>query len=34
VAILTLFARELFGPLLPILPVDDVDEAVRFVKAR
>ncbi|MGH9092683.1 MAG: aldehyde dehydrogenase family protein [Acidimicrobiales bacterium] len=26
--------EEIFGPLLPVLPVDDVDEAVAFVDAR
>lgn len=26
--------RELFGPFLPILPVDDVDEAIRFVNSK
>jgi aldehyde dehydrogenase (NAD+) len=25
---------EIFGPILPVLPVDDVDEAIRFVNAR
>lgn len=26
--------RELFGPFLPILPVEGVDEAINFVRAR
>jgi acyl-CoA reductase-like NAD-dependent aldehyde dehydrogenase len=26
--------EEIFGPILPVLPVDDVDEAVRFVARR
>jgi aldehyde dehydrogenase (NAD+) len=26
--------EEIFGPVLPVLPVDDVDEAVRFVNER
>ena len=25
---------EIFGPILPILPVDDIDEAIRFVNGR
>jgi aldehyde dehydrogenase (NAD+) len=25
---------EIFGPILPILPIDDVDEAIRFVNGR
>lgn len=27
-------SEEIFGPILPVLPVDDVDEAIRFVNAR
>ncbi|XP_006455963.1 hypothetical protein AGABI2DRAFT_195248 [Agaricus bisporus var. bisporus H97] len=30
----TLMKGELFGPFLPILPVDDVDEAIRFVNSK
>ncbi len=26
--------EEIFGPILPIVPVDDIDEAIRFVNAR
>lgn len=26
--------EEIFGPLLPILPVSDLDEAIRFIKKR
>jgi len=26
--------RELFGPLLPILPVVDLDEAIQFINGR
>ena len=26
--------RELFGPILPIIAVDDVDEAIEFINAR
>ena len=26
--------EEIFGPLLPIIPVDDVEAAIRFVRAR
>lgn len=26
--------RELFGPILPIVPVNDVDEAIEFINAR
>ena len=26
--------EEIFGPILPVLAVDDVDEAVAFVNAR
>jgi hypothetical protein len=26
--------RELFGPILPILPVDDLNEAIQFVSGR
>jgi acyl-CoA reductase-like NAD-dependent aldehyde dehydrogenase len=26
--------EEIFGPILPIIPVDDVDAAIRFVNAR
>jgi aldehyde dehydrogenase (NAD+) len=25
---------EIFGPILPVLPIDDVDAAVRFINAR
>jgi aldehyde dehydrogenase (NAD+) len=27
-------AEEIFGPLLPVLPVDDIDEAIQFVNER
>lgn len=27
-------AEEIFGPILPILKIDDIDEAIRFVNAR
>jgi acyl-CoA reductase-like NAD-dependent aldehyde dehydrogenase len=31
----TILAKdEIFGPVLPIIPVDDVDAAVRYVNAR
>jgi aldehyde dehydrogenase (NAD+)/aldehyde dehydrogenase (NAD(P)+) len=30
----SLMSEELFGPVLPIVPVDDVDEAIRFINAR
>ncbi|KAL0959772.1 hypothetical protein HGRIS_011462 [Hohenbuehelia grisea] len=30
----SLMSEEIFGPVLPIVPVDDVDEAVKFIKAR
>ena len=26
--------RELFGPVLPIIAVEDVDEAIEFINAR
>ena len=26
--------REIFGPVLPIVPVKDVDEAIKFIQAR
>lgn len=26
--------REIFGPVLPIVPVKDVDEAIQFIQAR
>jgi acyl-CoA reductase-like NAD-dependent aldehyde dehydrogenase len=26
--------RELFGPVLPLVPVEDVDEAIKFINAR
>jgi acyl-CoA reductase-like NAD-dependent aldehyde dehydrogenase len=26
--------REIFGPLLPIVPVENLDEAIRFVNER
>ena len=29
-----LFYREIFGPLLPIVPVDDIDAAIKFVNER
>jgi aldehyde dehydrogenase (NAD+) len=29
-----LLAREIFGPILPIVPVEDVDEAIAFVRAK
>jgi aldehyde dehydrogenase (NAD+) len=29
-----IMGEEIFGPLLPVLPVDDVDEAIDFVNAR
>lgn len=29
-----IWGRELFGPFLPIVPVEDVDEAINFVRAR
>lgn len=28
------FDREIFGPVLPIIPVDNVDEAIAFINAR
>lgn len=31
---LTSHGRELFGPFLPVLPVEDVDEAIQFVSSR
>ncbi|KAF8069067.1 NAD-aldehyde dehydrogenase [Lyophyllum atratum] len=30
----SLMSEEIFGPLLPIVPVEDVDEAIAFVNAR
>jgi len=30
----SLMSEEIFGPLLPIVPVEDVDEAIRFINAR
>jgi aldehyde dehydrogenase (NAD+) len=30
----SLLSEEIFGPLLPIVPVEDVDEAIAFVNAR
>ncbi|KAH6903436.1 aldehyde dehydrogenase [Coprinopsis sp. MPI-PUGE-AT-0042] len=30
----SLMSDEIFGPLLPIVAVDDIDEAIRFVKSR
>ncbi|KAF8348497.1 NAD-aldehyde dehydrogenase [Amanita rubescens] len=30
----SLLSEEIFGPLLPIVPVDDIDEAIAFVNAR
>jgi aldehyde dehydrogenase (NAD+) len=29
-----IMAEEIFGPVLPVLPVDGIDEAIRFVNAR
>ena len=29
-----LMRDEIFGPILPVIPVDGVDEAIRFVRAR
>lgn len=26
--------RELFGPILPIIPIDNLDEALAFINAR
>jgi acyl-CoA reductase-like NAD-dependent aldehyde dehydrogenase len=26
--------REIFGPILAVVPVDDVDEAIKFINAR
>ena len=28
------YFREIFGPLLPVLPVENVDEAIKFVNER
>jgi acyl-CoA reductase-like NAD-dependent aldehyde dehydrogenase len=28
------FLREIFGPVLPIMPVEDVDEAIAYVNAQ
>lgn len=28
------YIREIFGPLLPIVPVENVDEAIKFVNER
>ena len=28
------FCREIFGPLLPVVPVEDLDEAIKFVNER
>ena len=28
------FCREIFGPLLPVIPVEDLDEAIKFVNER
>jgi len=30
----SLMSEEIFGPILPIIPVDDVDEAIKFINAR
>jgi aldehyde dehydrogenase (NAD+)/aldehyde dehydrogenase (NAD(P)+) len=30
----SLMREEIFGPILPIVPVDDVDEAIEFINAR
>lgn len=27
-------SREIFGPLLPVIPVDDLDAAIQFVNER
>jgi aldehyde dehydrogenase (NAD+) len=29
-----ILSREIFGPLLPIVPVEDLDEAIAFINAR
>jgi aldehyde dehydrogenase (NAD+) len=31
---LWLFEREIFGPVLPIVPVEDLDEAIAYVNAQ
>ena len=31
---LTALFREIFGPILPIVPVDDVDDAIRIIRDR
>lgn len=28
------YFREIFGPLLPVIPVENVDEAIKFVNER
>jgi acyl-CoA reductase-like NAD-dependent aldehyde dehydrogenase len=28
------YFREIFGPLLPVVPVENVDEAIKFVNER
>ncbi|KAF9051962.1 NAD-aldehyde dehydrogenase [Panaeolus papilionaceus] len=30
----SLMSQEIFGPILPIVPVDDIDEAIKFVNER
>ena len=27
-------AREIFGPLLPVIPYDDMEQAIRFVNSK
>lgn len=33
-SVLTRLGREIFGPILPIVPVKDVDEAIAFINER